>query len=87
MMRRAPVIRKIANGSSIPNAVISDSRMSLGPAVMRSNHASQISSTPAVNAASTSTWRRRYPDNAVATMNPTNRASKPNQVAVQLWAT
>ena len=87
IVRRAPVIMKIANGTSIPNAVTTDSQMSLGPAVMMSNHASQISSTPDVKAANSSTWRRRYPNTAVANMNPTNRMSKPSQVAGQLWAT
>jgi len=86
-MRCAPVIMNIANGTSISSAVITDNQTSLGPAVMRSNHASQISSTPEVKAANISTWRRRYPKTAVASMNPTNRMSKPTQVAGQLWAT
>jgi len=46
MMRCAPVIMKIANGTSIPSPVTTDSQTSSGPAVIRSNHASQISSTP-----------------------------------------
>ena len=58
-MRCAPVIMKIASGTSIPSAVTIDSQTSSGPAVIRSNHASQISSTPEVNAANISTWRRK----------------------------
>jgi len=55
MMRCAPVIMKIANGTSIPSPVTTDSQTSSGPAVIRSNHASQISSTPDVNAANINT--------------------------------
>ena len=51
--------REIASGNSIRNPVVSDSQRSLGPAVIRSNHASQISNTPELNAASISNWRRR----------------------------
>ena len=46
---------KIANGTSIISAVITDTQTSSGPAVMRSNHASQISNTPEVNAANSNT--------------------------------
>lgn len=50
MMRCAPVISRIASGTSMSNAVPTDSQKSAGPAVIRSNQASQISNTPLVNA-------------------------------------
>ena len=58
-MRWALKIMKIANGTSITRAVNIDIQRSRGPAVVRSNHASQTSRTPVVNAASTSSWRRK----------------------------
>ena len=58
-MRSAVVIRMTASGNSTSVAVSADTHRSWGPAAITSNHASQISNTPVVNAVSSTNCRRR----------------------------
>jgi serine/threonine protein kinase len=77
-MRSAVVIRMTASGSSTSVAVSADTHRSWGPAVITSNHASQISNTPVVNAVSSTNCRRRKTSTAVVTMNATSKTSNPS---------
>lgn len=72
MMQCAPATIRIAKGTPTSRAVITNNQRSLGPAIIRLNHASQISSTLEVDAANVSSCRRKYLIKAMANMNSTN---------------
>ena len=86
-IRIAPEIITAASGRLIRAAASTDNHTWCGPAVMMSNQASQISSTPVVNPGSITSSRRSQPSSAVAVIDATSTQSNPIQVAGQLWAT
>ncbi len=86
-MISAPPMRITATGSSPNTPIATAAHTSSGAAVMMSNQASQISSTPVATALRMSRCLRCQPRIAVVTIRTTNPTSKPTHVADQLRAT